>query len=90
MIMYIYALFGFAVMRTIFDPGEQQYCQTLYECSMSIIRYGFIGDYNDVSIYTTDQGLSQDLENGRPKLAIVNYKGGLFFKGDSNVFRFQP
>ena len=35
------------------------------------------------------QGLSQDLETGCPKLAIVKYLGGQIFKGVHNIPRFQ-
>ena len=36
------------------------------------------------------QGLSQDLEIGCPKLAIVKFWGIQIFKGDHNILRFQP
>ena len=36
------------------------------------------------------QGLSQDLEIGCPKLAMVNFLGVKIFKGDHNILRFQP
>ena len=36
------------------------------------------------------QGLSQDLETGCLKLAIVKFWGILFFKGDHNNLRLQP
>ena len=38
----------------------------------------------------TRQGLSQDLETGCQKLAIVKYLGVQIFKGDHNNLRFQP
>ena len=37
-----------------------------------------------------EQGLSQDLETGCPKLAIVKFLGVQIFKGDHNILRFQP
>ena len=37
-----------------------------------------------------NQGLSQDLESGCLKLAIVKYLGVQIFKGDHNIFRLQP
>ena len=37
-----------------------------------------------------NQGLSQDLETGCQKLAIVKFLGVQIFKGDHNIFRFQP
>ena len=36
------------------------------------------------------QGLSQDLETGCPKLAVIKFWGVQFFKGDNNILRFQP
>ena len=37
-----------------------------------------------------NQGLSQDLETGCLKLAIVKYLGVQNFKGDHNILIFQP
>ena len=42
-------------------------------------------DYDKVSY----QGLSQDLETGCPKLAIVKLLGFLFFKGEHTILRLQ-
>ena len=36
------------------------------------------------------QGLSQELETGCLKLAIVKFLGVQIFKGDHNIIRFQP
>ena len=36
------------------------------------------------------RGLSQNLETGYPKLAIVKYLGVLLFNGDYNLLRLQP
>ena len=36
------------------------------------------------------QGLSQDIKTGCPKLAIVKSLGVQIFKGDHNILRFQP
>ena len=41
-------------------------------------------------MYFPKQGLSQDLESGCPKWAIVNILGIHIFKGDNNILRFQP
>ena len=38
---------------------------------------------------TATKGLSQDLETGCQKLAIVNFLGILFFKEDPNILRLQ-
>ena len=37
-----------------------------------------------------DQCLSQDLETGCLKLAVVNFLGVQIFKGDHNILIFQP
>ena len=39
---------------------------------------------------STMQGLSQDLETGCLKLAVVKFLGVQFFKGDHNILIFQP
>ena len=36
------------------------------------------------------QGLSQDLESGCLKLAVVKFLGVQIFKGDHNILIFQP
>ncbi len=49
-IVYIFALAAFALMRGHMDPhGEQSlYCQSLWQCLVSMIRYGFIGELFEV------------------------------------------
>lgn len=47
-IFYLFAIIGFAIFRGIFDPRNQLYCSTLFECSVTIVRYGLIGDYSEV------------------------------------------
>ena len=49
-VIYIYALIGFAALRAFFAPGEYLYCSTLWQCTVTVIRYGLIGDMFDVSI----------------------------------------
>ena len=41
-------------------------------------------------VYTYDKCLSQDLETGCLKLAVVKFWGVQIFKGDHNIFIFQP
>ena len=36
------------------------------------------------------QGLSQDLDSGCPKLAIIEFLGILFFNGNHNKLGLQP
>ena len=41
-VIYIYALIGFAFYRELFDTTEGLYCTTVYECTMTFIHRGFI------------------------------------------------
>ena len=41
-IMYIFALCGFAFYRELFDAQTGLYCSTLYECSVTMLHRGFI------------------------------------------------
>jgi inositol 1,4,5-triphosphate receptor type 1 len=43
-VFYIYALIGFAFLRSSFDPENELYCATLWQCTITVIRYGLIGD----------------------------------------------
>ena len=45
---------------------------------------------NSTSILTLQQGISQDLETGCLKLAIVKLLGVQIFKGEHNILTFQP
>ena len=47
-VFYLYALVAFAWFRDVFDPREQFYCGTLFQCTVTIIRYGLVGDYDEV------------------------------------------
>ena len=49
-IFYMYALVSFALLRTSFDPENNLYCDTLWQCTVTVIRYGLIGDIYDVRI----------------------------------------
>ena len=40
--------------------------------------------------YSCTQGISQDLETGCLKLAIVKFLGVQIFRGYHNILRFQP
>ena len=48
-VIYIYALIGFSLLRAFFDPANYLYCHTLWQCTITLIRYGLIGDMFDVS-----------------------------------------
>jgi len=54
-ILYIYALAGFAFLRDCFNPESNDgvHCATLTQCFISVIRYGLIGDYDDESSATS-------------------------------------
>ncbi|KAL4234550.1 hypothetical protein ACF0H5_006191 [Mactra antiquata] len=43
-VIYIYSLVGFSLLRAYFAPGDYLYCSTLWQCTVTVIRYGLIGD----------------------------------------------
>ncbi|VDI71716.1 Hypothetical predicted protein [Mytilus galloprovincialis] len=43
-VFYLYAIVSFALMRSMFDPESYLYCASLWECTITVIRYGLIGD----------------------------------------------
>jgi len=47
-VFYIYALISFALLRSSFDPDNELYCATLWQCTITVIRYGLVGDLFDV------------------------------------------
>ena len=49
-VIYIYSLVGFALLRAYFKPNDYLYCHTLFQCTVTVIRYGLIGDMFEVSI----------------------------------------
>ena len=49
-VIYIFSLIAFATFRATFDPAEDElFCSTLYECTLTVLRYGLVGDIYDVS-----------------------------------------
>lgn len=47
-IFYLYALVAFALFRDVFDPRNQMFCGSLWQCTVTMIRYGLVGDYDEV------------------------------------------
>ena len=47
-IFYLYALVAFAFFRDVFVPSKYLYCSTLWQCTMTMVRYGLLGDYDEV------------------------------------------
>uniref|UniRef100_A0A0L8I7T5 RyR/IP3R Homology associated domain-containing protein n=1 Tax=Octopus bimaculoides TaxID=37653 RepID=A0A0L8I7T5_OCTBM len=43
-VFYLYGIIGFAMMRNMFDPNEYLYCASLWQCTVTVVRYGLIGD----------------------------------------------
>ena len=41
-VIYIYALLGFAFYRELFDSTDGLYCTTVYQCTMTFLHRGFI------------------------------------------------
>ena len=52
-VFYLYGIISFALMRSMFDPDEYLYCASLWECTITVIRYGLIGDMFEVYNYLT-------------------------------------
>ena len=48
-LFYIYALISFAFLRASFDPDSDMYCGSLWQCTVTVIRFGLIGDIFEVS-----------------------------------------
>jgi len=48
-VFYIYALISFALLRSSFDPDNELFCATLWQCTITVVRYGLVGDLFDVS-----------------------------------------
>ena len=48
-IFYLYAIVAFALFRDVFDPQQHLYCDSLLQCTVTMVRYGLIGDYDEVS-----------------------------------------
>lgn len=47
-VIYVYALIGFALFRASFDPEGNMYCDTLFRCTVTVLRFGLIGDMFEV------------------------------------------
>lgn len=54
-VIYIYALVGFALFRTSFNPDNDLYCASLWQCTVTVIRYGLIGDMFQVIVQSSDE-----------------------------------
>ncbi|KAK3086885.1 hypothetical protein FSP39_024881 [Pinctada imbricata] len=47
-VFYLYGIIAFALMRSMFDPDEYLYCDSLWQCTVTTVRYGLIGDLFEV------------------------------------------
>ena len=52
-IFYLYALVAFAYFRDVFVPQRSLYCATLWQCTVTLVRYGLVGDYDEVCLCTS-------------------------------------
>jgi len=62
-VFYLYALISFAMLRSSFDPENNLYCATLWQCTITVIRYGLIGDMFDVRLLSSHTSLSSDVDD---------------------------
>ncbi|ESN99534.1 hypothetical protein HELRODRAFT_176700 [Helobdella robusta] len=46
-VFYLYGLVSFALLRSSFDPDNDLYCATLWQCTVTVIRYGLVGQIFD-------------------------------------------
>ena len=53
MMLYIYSLLGFAFFRPSFRPSDDLYCKTLFQCTVTIIRYGLTGLIDEVTLQSS-------------------------------------
>ena len=52
-VFYLYAIISFALMRSMFNPENYLYCDSLWQCTLTVIRYGLIGDLFEVGKVTS-------------------------------------
>ncbi|XP_064599288.1 inositol 1,4,5-trisphosphate receptor type 1-like [Liolophura sinensis] len=50
-VIYVYALIGFALFRASFDPEGNMYCDTLFRCTVTVLRFGLIGDMFEMGTF---------------------------------------
>ncbi len=48
-VIYIYALIGFAFFRSSFDTEESRFCSTLWQCFVTVLRYGAVAELTEVN-----------------------------------------
>uniref|UniRef100_A0A1X7UPY7 RyR/IP3R Homology associated domain-containing protein n=2 Tax=Amphimedon queenslandica TaxID=400682 RepID=A0A1X7UPY7_AMPQE len=50
-LLLIYAVLSFAIMSSFFDPGENnQFCTTLWQCYITVIREGLLDGFGAISV----------------------------------------
>ncbi|KAL4233980.1 hypothetical protein ACF0H5_005635 [Mactra antiquata] len=55
-VFYLYAIISFAMMRSMFNPDDYLYCDTLWQCTLTVIRYGLIGDlFDNIRAHDTEK-----------------------------------
>ncbi|XP_064627454.1 inositol 1,4,5-trisphosphate receptor type 1-like isoform X9 [Lineus longissimus] len=62
-VFYLYAVVGFALFRSTFSPDSSMYCDDLWQCTVTVIRFGLIGDLFEVPRFVngTNTVMSQKL-----------------------------
>ena len=49
-ILFIYAVFSFALMRNFFDTADNNlFCDSLWQCYVTVIREGLLNTFGGVS-----------------------------------------
>ena len=71
--------------------SEEGQVESLFSWPEMPFFHDKITSHNYGNICYVEQGHSQDLETGCPKLAIIKFWAGiLFFKGEHNILRLKP
>ena len=56
-LLLIYAMFSFALMYNFFNPETPLFCNTMWECYVTVIREGLLNTFGAVSSFKTLQEL---------------------------------
>ena len=48
--IFVYAVVSFAFFRDFFEPDSGLYCESLWQCLLTVLRVGLLSSFNDVSM----------------------------------------
>ena len=47
--IFIYSVVSFALFRDFFEPESALFCETLWQCFLTVLRVGLLSSFHDVS-----------------------------------------